>query len=73
MFVVTSLNKTKSCSFFFLQFIYNKLKKNYIFLYYFGPLSNNPSSAPDCFNGVSKKNWFGLRSYKKYKECFYWG
>ena len=26
-----------------------------------------------CFNGVSKKDWFGLRNYTNYKECFYWG
>ena len=46
MFVVTSLNKTKSCSFFlFLQFMYSKLKKIsfYIIL---APLLNNPTSTP---------------------------
>ena len=46
MFIVTSLNKTKSCSFFlFLQFMYSKLKKIsfYIIL---APLLNNPTSAP---------------------------
>jgi len=30
--------------FLFLQFMYSKLKKN-IFLYYFAPLLNNPTSA----------------------------
>jgi hypothetical protein len=46
MFVVTSLNKTKSCSFFlFLQFMYSKLKK-ITFYIILAPLLNNPTSAP---------------------------
>jgi hypothetical protein len=47
MFVVSYLNKIKSCEFFFLKLMYNKLKQLlYLVMLSIASLTNNPSSSP---------------------------
>jgi len=66
MFVVTSLNKTKSCSFFFLQFMYSKLKKYISFYIILAPSINNPSSAPGFWDDFFLIHNFTLTSIISY-------